>query len=100
MCLYLCVFNNFDACKYVCKYLYCFVHLQIIVNHKLELKLTSSLFVHNTSFSLELTNGQKNVVVLHFTIMERLATKKHSSLLGPFVSVVNVAPELLQLQIS
>jgi hypothetical protein len=96
MCLYLCVFNNFDACKYVCKYLYCFVHLQIVVNNKLDLKLTSSLFVHwdriyKTSFSSKLTNGHKMLsVALHYC--RKACHEKTLQLIGPIRKCCECGP--------
>jgi hypothetical protein len=40
--------------------------------------------INNTSFSLQLTNGP-NKLVLIYTRLDRLATKKHSGLLDPLV---------------
>jgi hypothetical protein len=40
---------------------------------------------HNSSFFSSLTNGSHKLV-LHYTRLERIASDKHSSLLGPFVS--------------
>jgi hypothetical protein len=47
--------------------------------------VSSSAPIHNTSFSMQLTNGP-NKVVLHYTRLEWLAREKYSSLFGPFVS--------------
>ncbi len=41
--------------------------------------------IHNTSFSLYLTNETNKLGVLHNTGLERLATDKQSSLRGQFV---------------
>jgi hypothetical protein len=41
--------------------------------------------IHNTSFSLILTN-RSNELVLHYTRLKRLAKDKHSSLLSSFIS--------------
>jgi hypothetical protein len=41
--------------------------------------------IHNTSFSSKFKN-EPNKLVLHYAMLERFTTRKHSSLMDPFVS--------------
>ncbi len=50
-----------------------------------HLMLINSDPIHNTSFSFWLLN-EPNKLVLKYTGQERLASDKHSSILGPFMS--------------